>query len=147
MKRDLTGDSYHGTALHRQIHIECIKEFGIMRSKLLFILVTIMILAFAGYLLQVAFLGDPLEDMTKVKNLRLTQEGTEVAANWDEVDGRGYMVNCFINGRLTESHVVKENMYTMKDVQPGDVCEVIVRAKLWFAVPSLAAKEPCGQTK
>ena len=111
-----------------------------MRGKLLFILITIMILAFAGYLLHVAFVGDPLEGMTQVQHLRLTQEGTEVAANWDEVAGKGYMVNCFINGRLTESHVVKENMYTMKDVQPGDVCEVIVRAKLRFGVPSLAAK-------
>lgn len=111
-----------------------------MRGKLLFILITIMILAFAGYLFRVAFVGDPLEGMTQVQHLRLTQEGTEVAANWDEVAGKGYMVNCFINGRLTESHVVKENMYTMKDVQPGDVCEVIVRAKLRFGVPSLAAK-------
>ena len=111
-----------------------------MRGKLLFILITIMILAFAGYLFRVAFVGDPLEGMTQVRNLRLTQEGTEVAANWDEVDGKGYMVNCFINGRLTESHVVKDNMYTMKGVQPGDICEVIVRAKLWFGVPSLAAK-------
>ena len=140
MKRDLTGDSYHGTAHHRQIHIDCIKEFGIMRGKLLFILITIMILAFAGYLLHVAFVGDPLEGMTQVQHLRLTQEGTEVDANWDEVDCSGYMVNCFINGRLTESHVIKDNMYTMKGVQPGDICEVIVRAKLWFVVPSLAAK-------
>ncbi len=140
MKRDLTVDSYHDTALHRQIHIECTKEFGIMRGKLLFFLITIMILAFAGYLFRVAFVGDPLEGMTQVRNLRLTQEGTEVAANWDEVDGKGYMVNCFINGRLTESHVVKDNMYTMKNVQPGDVCEVIVRAKLWFGLPSLASK-------
>ena len=111
-----------------------------MRNKLLFILITIMILAFAGYLLQVAFVGDPLEEMTQVRNLRLTQEGTEVDANWDEVDCRGYMVNCFINGKLTESHVVKDNMYTMKGVQPGDVCEVVVRAKLKLGLPSLAAK-------
>lgn len=111
-----------------------------MRGKLLFILITIMILAFAGYLFRVAFVGDPLEGMAQVQNLRLTQEETEVAANWDEMDCKGYMVNCFINGRLTESHVVKDNMYTMKGVQPGDICEVVVRAKLRFGVPSLAAK-------
>lgn len=111
-----------------------------MRGKLLFVLITIMILAFAGYLVHVAFVGDPLESIPQVGHLRLTQEGTEVDANWDEMDCRGYMVNCFINGRLTESHVVRDNMYTMKGVQPGDICEVIVRARILFGLPSLAAK-------
>ena len=111
-----------------------------MRSKLLFVIITIMIVAFAGYLLLVAFVGDPIEKMPQVGDLRLTQEGTEVAANWSEEDCSGYYVNCFIDGKLVQSKVVKDNAYIIDGVCPGHFCEVKVRAKLMFGIPSREAK-------
>ena len=61
-----------------------------MRGKVLFVIITLLILAFAAYLLRIAFVGDPLEDREQVSNLRLTQEGFDIMANWDEADCSAY---------------------------------------------------------
>lgn len=64
-----------------------------MRGKVLFVIITLLILAFAAYLLRIAFVGDPLEDREQVSNLRLTQEGFDIMANWDEADCKAYDIN------------------------------------------------------
>lgn len=112
-----------------------------MRGKSLKILIAILILAFAEYLLMVAFVGDPLEKLPRINNLRLTQDGTEIDINWDEMKCRNYVVSCSINGRPAEVYIGKENMHTLEGVRPGDVCTVSVRAIRKHGLPSLAAKE------
>lgn len=110
-----------------------------MRGKSLFILITIMILAFAGYLVRVAFAGDPLEGMSQIQNLRLTQNGTEVSANWDEMDCRRYVVSCSVDGRPVEVCIVRDNMHTVKGLRPGNLCKISVRAIRKNGLPSRAA--------
>lgn len=112
-----------------------------MRSKLLFFIITILILAFAGYLIQVAFVGDPLENLPRVNNLRLTQDDTEILVNWDEMDCKGYLVTCYIDRNPAELHWVKENTYTVPEIYPGQNCRIVVRALMKHYLPSLAAKE------
>lgn len=112
-----------------------------MKSKALYIIITVLILAFAGYLVQVAFVGDPLENLPKVNNLRLTQDDTEILVNWDEMDCKGYLVTCYIDRKPVEFHWVKENTYTVPEIYPGQYCRIVVRALMKNHLPSLAARE------
>ena len=111
-----------------------------MRGKIICILIVLMAIAFGGYLLRVAFVGDPLEDLAQVEDLRLAQEGTDVAAYWNEMDCDGYEVRYFIDGRLTIIPYVKDNIYKVKGVYPGQNCKVTVSAHLKSGKPSLKAK-------
>lgn len=111
-----------------------------MRSKLLRIVIGLVIVAIFGYLLQVAFAGDPLEDIKQVGNLNLTQNGLEVTANWSEMDCDGYEVKVFRNGKLTVIPKVKDNMYTVCGVYPGDRCVIMVSGHLGHGLMSRNAK-------
>ncbi|MBO4220067.1 MAG: hypothetical protein J5933_04000, partial [Clostridia bacterium] len=112
-----------------------------MKGKILFIVITILIVAFSGYLLRVAFVGDPFEDISQVNDLRLTQEGLDVVANWSEMDCDGYEVKVFHDGRLTVIPNVRDNTYTVKGVYPGERCVVRVTALLKNGWISRSAKE------
>ncbi len=109
-----------------------------MKSKILYFFIILMIMAFAAYLLRVAFVGDPLEEVAQVRDLRLTQEGLEVTANWSELDCKSYDVVYTINGRLTTVSGIRDNTYTIRGVYPGDRCKVTVRAWLNNGLPSFS---------
>ena len=112
-----------------------------MKGKVLFAVIALMIIAFAGYLLRVAFVGDPLDEMTQVRDLRLTQEGLEVTANWGELDCDGYEVKVWRDGRLTVIPKVEDNTYTIEGVYPGERCVVKVNAHLKHGWMSRSAEE------
>ena len=99
-----------------------------MRSKLLYIIIALLIAAFAAYLLQVAFVGDPLDGYTPSDEVRLVQEGMDVTANWDPMDCDSYDVTVLIDGRITKIDRTPDNYYIVEGVYPGQHCQVLVRA-------------------
>lgn len=111
-----------------------------MKGKFLFIIITLMIIAFAGYLLRVAFVGDPLEDIAQVQDLRLTQEGLQVTANWSAMDCDGYEVKIWHDGKLTVVPDVRDNTWTVTGVYPGERLAVKVSAHLKHGLMSRNAK-------
>ena len=111
-----------------------------MRGKVLFLIITILIIAFMAYLLRVAFVGDPLEGISQVQDLKLTQEGLNVTANWGAMDCDGYDVKVWHDGRLTVIPKVKDNTYTIVGIYPGERCVVKVAAHMKYGLMSRSAK-------
>ena len=102
-----------------------------MKGKILFILIILILMfAFVAYLLQVAFVGDPFEGRQEVRNLRLTQEGFDIMANWDAVDNATYDVNVNRAGQIMVLSGLTDNNFTISNVTPGEGYRITVRARL-----------------
>lgn len=116
-----------------------------MRGKVLFVIITLLILAFAAYLLRIAFVGDPLEDREQVSNLRLTQDGFDIMANWDEADCKAYDINVNRGGKIMTVPNVRDNSFTISNVTPGEHYSITVNARTkkgnfcWPATESIVA--------
>ncbi len=111
-----------------------------MRSKLLRIVIGLVIVAVFGYLLRVAFAGDPLEKWTKIDNLHLMQNGLEVTAYWSDEGCDSYEVKVWHDGRLTVIPHVKGNAYTTRVSAPGEHCVIMVSGHLRFGIMTRSAK-------
>ena len=111
-----------------------------MRSKLLHIVIALAIAVVFGYLLIVAFVGDPLEKWTKVDDLHLMQNGLEVTAYWSDEGCDSYEVKVWHDGRLTIIPYVKGNTYTTKVSAPGEHCVIMVSGHLRFGIMTRSAK-------
>ena len=101
-----------------------------MKGKILFIIIFIVMLAFMAYLIRVAFVGDPFDGREEVRNLRLTQEGFDIMANWDAVDNATYDVNVNRSGQIMALSGLADNNLTISNVTPGKLYSVTVRARL-----------------
>lgn len=111
-----------------------------MRSKLLHIVIALAIAVVFGYLLIVAFAGDPLEKWAKVDELHLMQNGLEVTAYWSDEGCDSYEVKVWHDGRLTVIPHVKGNTYTTKVSAPGEHCVIMVSGHLRFGIMTRSAK-------
>lgn len=112
-----------------------------MKGKILFFVIFILMLAFVAYLLRVAFVGDPFEGREEFRNLRLTQEGFEIMANWDAVDNATYDVNVNRAGQIMALSGLADNNFTISNVTPGKLYSVTVRARLKSGDTSSAVSE------
>ena len=103
-----------------------------MKSKKLYIIITILIIIFLGYLLLVAFGVDPFDDRdkTQINGLHLTQDEFTITAAWDSMDCDEYSVNIDRNGQIMVLSGIKDNHYKILNVTPGNYYRVSVSAHL-----------------
>lgn len=91
-------------------------------------IIVLLLAVFAGFLLRVAFVGDPFDEREEEENLGLMQNGLHVIATWGDMGSEEYEVRYYIDGHLTIIPSVEGNTYTVRGVYPGQRCKVTVRA-------------------